>query len=59
MKNLLNISDISINDLKEIFSYADSLALKFDDSLIGKNIGLILRKFHKNKTFFSSWNKST
>lgn len=47
MKNLLNISDISINDLKEIFSYADSLALKFDDSLIGKNIGLI---FEKNST---------
>ena len=47
MKNLLNISDINIDDLEEIFNYADSLNENFDESLIGKNIGLI---FEKNST---------
>ena len=47
MKNLLNISDININDLEEIFHYADSLNKNFDECLIGKNIGLI---FEKNST---------
>ena len=47
MKNLLNISDISSDDLKEIFNYADKLTNKLDESLIGKNIGLI---FEKNST---------
>ena len=47
MKNLLNISDISFNDLREIFDYADKLTNKLDESLTGKNIGLI---FEKNST---------
>ena len=47
MKNLLNISDIGADDLTEIFNYADKLNNELDESLIGKNIGLI---FEKNST---------
>ena len=47
MKNLLDISDINSNDLKEIFKYADLLIKNFDDCLIEKNVGLI---FEKNST---------
>ncbi len=47
MKNLLNISDIGFNDLREIFNYADTLNNKLEESLKGKNIGLI---FEKNST---------
>ena len=47
MKNLLNISDINADDLSKIFKYADTLKNKLDETLIGKNIGLI---FEKNST---------
>ena len=44
MKNLLNISDISKENLNEILEYSKTLDQTFDNSLEGKNIGLIFEK---------------
>ena len=44
MKNLLNISDISKENLNEILEYSKTLDQTFENSLEGKNIGLIFEK---------------
>ena len=44
MKNLLNISDISKENLNEILDYSKTLDQTFENSLEGKNIGLIFEK---------------
>ena len=48
MKHLLNISDLNINDIEEIFKFSEDLHKSNQSSNIrGKNIGLI---FEKNST---------
>jgi len=47
MKSLLNISDLSMNDFKQIINFATELDKKKEDCLSNKNIGLI---FEKNST---------
>ena len=47
MKNLLNISDLHLEDYQTILKYAHELNSSFDSCLKGKNIGLI---FEKNST---------
>lgn len=47
MKNLLNISDLLLQDLQTILIHADELNSSLDNCLQGKNIGLI---FEKNST---------
>ena len=44
MKNLLNISDITKENLIEILEYSKTLDQSFENSLEGKNIGLIFEK---------------
>ena len=44
MKKLLNISDISKENLNEILEYSKTLDQTFENSLEGKNIGLIFEK---------------
>ena len=46
MKNLINISDLTKENIEEIFKYADELELSNNNSkLKNKNIGLIFEKF--------------
>ena len=47
MKSLLNISDLSIDDFKQIINFATEIDKKKENCLINKNIGLI---FEKNST---------
>ncbi len=47
MKKLLNISDITSSDLKNILKYSSDLDKKNDNTLENKHIGLI---FEKNST---------
>ncbi len=44
MKSLINISDLSLRDLTQIFEYSKSLKNSFSDDLNKKNIGLIFEK---------------